>query len=127
MMEISIDKKGEGFTREFPRVSTTLDSDLRMLDPAKKFADRVPTQTRTLGGGGVMLVSPVPLKAGAKIETRLFYYSLVIEFTGKVVWSETVEKFGRQDHYAGVKFQEILPEYLGHIQNIIKSQQNPSH
>jgi hypothetical protein len=111
--------------REHPRVEVDLKTDFRVLMRKPKEGrpqmDRVTSQAKTLGKGGLKFVSTMPLSVGDKIDMRLYYYSLMIEFVAEVVWMEERQGFGPSEYICGSRFAAITYDNIAHLQNIIQS------
>jgi len=111
--------------RFHPRVNVDLKTDFQVLRKAigsDNCSPRVDTTAKTLGTGGVMFVSNIPLTVGTKVDMKLHYYSITIEFVAEVVWTEERAGFNTPEFYCGSRYSAISYDNLTHIQNIIRSQ-----
>ena len=80
-------EKPSKFKRKHSRVNIDLKGDLRILQP-KIDRQVYPGQVQTIGGGGLMILSAVPLLVGTPLQIRLYHQSNVITVNSRVVWSE---------------------------------------
>lgn len=111
--------------RKYPRVNLEMRGDFSLLlqDMEK---ERVPTQIKTLGGGGMMFISPMPLSLGTPLQIRLFHWANVVKLNSKVVWSEPVVENDSTEFRNGVQFDQISNEAMIQIRNIMLTWQKKS-
>ena len=76
--------------RKSARVDIHLKADYRVVLPNKEDA-RVEIETENISLGGLMFYSDRAIKAGTKIDIRLFLAKEPVAFTAKVVWTEKQE------------------------------------
>ncbi|MHB8481525.1 MAG: PilZ domain-containing protein [Nitrospiria bacterium] len=113
--------------RQHPRVNVDLKTDFKILSP--KNGQNFPegeleiSNTRTLSEGGILFVSRVPLNVGAKVDIRLYFYSLAIEFVAEIVWVKEHAAFGASEYFCGSKFSTISDDNFFHLRNILQSYQ----
>lgn len=112
--------------RVHPRVVIDLKSDFQVLQSQKTgetSPHRVDSMAKTLGTGGLMFVSNVPLPVGTKVDMKIHYYSIIIEFVAEVVWTKEEEGFGTSEYFCGSRYSAISYDNMTHVQNILKSHQ----
>ena len=121
------DSQTESFKkRAHPRVDVDLRSDFWVLKPKREkgtLPQRFDSVAKTLGTGGLMFVSGVPLPVGTKVDMKLHYYSITVEFVAEVVWTREETGFGHAEYYCGSRYSAISYDNLTHVQNILKSRQ----
>jgi hypothetical protein len=108
------------FTRRSPRVIAELPADFRILTPNNDI-ERFSLKIKTLSGGGISFLSPVPLIVGTEIEMTLYKLSVPITFTAEVTWTEKVGDFQNERFRCGLKFTQISAEDLANIYQIVTS------
>ncbi|MBI1821688.1 MAG: PilZ domain-containing protein [Nitrospirae bacterium] len=113
--------------RQHPRAEVDLKTDFKILS-AKKEADissdeLVTSNARTLGEGGLLFVSRVPLAVGTRVDMKLYFYSLTIEFVAEVVWMKEQTEFGTSEYFCGSKYAAISNDNFSHLRNILRSYQ----
>lgn len=112
--------------RAHSRVPVDLKSDFQVLQLKNNIdplAQRIDSMTKTLGTGGLMFISNVPLPVGTKVDMKLHYYSIIVEFVAEVVWTKEETGFGTSEYFCGSRYSAISYDNLTHIQNILKSHQ----
>jgi len=110
--------------RAHPRANLELQADFRILLPEKPSEqERRKTRTQTLGGGGLMFISPVPLSLGTKLEMRLFYMTFILEFVAEVVWLEQLVGNETEEFKCGLHYVDISDGDLAYIHYILYSNQ----
>ena len=109
--------------RKYPRVNLEMRGDFSLILPDME-KEKIAAQIKTLGGGGLMFVSPVPLSIGTALQFRIFYWANVIKFTTRIVWSEPDVNPESTQFKNGGKFEDISNETMIQIRNIMQSQQN---
>jgi len=97
--------------RKHPRVNKNIKGDYRLVLPEER-KERLPLETETISGGGLMFLSSIPIKEGAHLEFRLFIKERPIEFTAQAVWTnEQPGLNNKQPVYAtGLRFNIITQE-----------------
>lgn len=113
--------------RAHPRANLELQADFRIVSseqPADQ--ERQKTKTRTLGGGGLMFISPVPLSLGSRLDMRLFYMTFILEFVAEVVWIEQLVGNETGEFKCGLQYVDISDGDLAYIHYILYSNQLPS-
>ncbi len=97
--------------------------DFRILQEEK---DKEPFQGRfnTVGKGGMMLVSPVPLAVDTFLQVRLFEGNRVITFLSKVVWMNPADKNEERDFNVGLQYDPMHQVSLLDIDFLIQTRQN---
>ena len=111
------------YDRRYPRVNLELKADFRILLPQNE-KDRFELQTKSLGGGGLMFLSPVKLSSGTRVEIRLFYYAHVIQFIAEVVWTEQLVGTETADFKCGLEYVKISQDDLLNIHQILENHRN---
>lgn len=89
--------------RKFPRINLEMNGDCRILMPEKD-QERYPSHIKTLGGGGLMLISPLLLSEGTPLQVRIFHPAGPITLNACVVWAETLGKDEGTGFKVGLKF-----------------------
>ncbi|MBI3595337.1 MAG: PilZ domain-containing protein [Nitrospirae bacterium] len=110
--------------RAHPRVAVDLKTEFQVLKPKLKsefLPKRVESMAKTLGTGGLMFTSNTHLPIGTKVDMKLYYYSITIEFVAEVVWTKEEEGFGTTEYYCGSRYSAISYDNLTHVENILKS------
>lgn len=111
-------KKRPEFNRNYPR----LNIDMLAYYPISingSYEKEIPLYLKTIGKGGLMFLSSIPLSVGKELPMRLLYYSKVIEFTARGVWTEKVQKRDTRLFKSGAIFTEISSENLDTINHIV--------
>lgn len=88
--------------------------------------ERIPAEFRTLGEGGAMFISSMPLSVGTPLQVRLFHWANVVKFTSKVVWSEPSDDTDSKEFRNGVQFDLISNESMIQVRNIMLTWQKKS-
>jgi hypothetical protein len=110
--------------RAHPRANLELQADFRILLPDQPAEEsRRKARTETVGGGGLMFVSPVALSLGTRLEMRLFYMTFVLEFVAEVVWIEQLVGNETDDFKCGLRYVDIADGDLAYIHYILYSNQ----
>jgi hypothetical protein len=109
--------------RKYPRVNLEMKGDFSLLLPEMD-KERIPAEVKTLGGGGIMFISPLPLSIGTPLRVRIFHWANVVKFTSRVVWSEPIVKKESTGFQNGVQFEQISNETLVQIRNIMQTWMN---
>lgn len=112
----------EYIRRKYPRVDLELTAAFRVIGTER---GELHILTKTLGGGGLMFISPVQLSVGDILEAVLFYLTLQIQFKTKVVWTEQQLENQISDFKCGLEYTEISDEDRSLIFNIVMSNQDP--
>ena len=117
----------EVYNRKHTRINLDLQAFFQILVKGKD-EKRIPLTIKTIGRGGLMFISPIPLSIGKELLMRVHYYSRIIDFTAKGVWLEKVEKNKHSLFRSGATFTEISDEnrvQIDHILNIHTGYHNP--
>jgi hypothetical protein len=110
--------------RAHPRANLELQADFRILLPDHPTEEsRQKAKTETVGGGGLMFVSPVVLSLGTRLEMRLFYMTFVLEFIAEVVWIEQLVGNETDEFKCGLRYVDIADGDLAYIHYILYSNQ----
>ncbi|MBI1824610.1 MAG: PilZ domain-containing protein [Nitrospirae bacterium] len=110
--------------RAHPRANLELQADFRILLSDTPTEDqRQKAKTETLGGGGLMFVSPIQLSLGNRLEMRLFYMTFVLEFVAEVVWIEQLVGNETEEFKCGLRYVDIADGDLAYIHYILYSNQ----
>lgn len=112
--------------RAHPRVAVDLKTDFQVLQFRKEgnfSPERVVSMAKTLGTGGLMFISNVPLPVGTKVDMKIHYYSITVEFVAEVVWTKEEAGFGASEYFCGSQYSAISYDNMTHIRNILKSHQ----
>ena len=106
--------------RKYPRVKLEMNGDFSLLLPEMD-KERTPAEIKTLGGGGIMFISSIPLSVGTPLQMRLFHWANVVKFTSRVVWSDPIVENDSTGFQNGVQFEQITNESLIQIRNIMQT------
>ena len=108
------------YTRRSTRIAAELPADFRIHLPNKDL-ERYSLNIKSLSGGGLSFLSPVPLPIGTQIEMTLYDLTVQIIFTAEVIWIEKATDFKTKTHKCGLKFTRISDEDLAHFYRIVMS------
>jgi hypothetical protein len=116
------------FVRKYPRIYLELLAKFSVADPAEEGSKKESVLIKTLGGGGVMFVSPTPLEEGTIVDMNVFFEFSVIAFQAEVVWTEINVERKQKEFRCGLKFRSISDDDLLFIQHVLHKQLqiNPS-
>ena len=115
----------KAYYRKYPRVNMELGADFKVVFPSENRAqEKLTTMVETLGGGGLMFVSPIPLSPGIQIDMRLYYDTRVIPIVAEVVWTEPEAETENNRFRCGLEFTFISRDDLLHIHDILFKQLN---
>jgi Tfp pilus assembly protein PilZ len=92
--------------------------DYSFLQPDKD-KERHSSRIKTLGGGGVMILSTAPLSVGTRLLIRLFHYPNIITVNSKVVWAEPREANKLDGFRVGLQFSPPTQSSLLHIEFLL--------
>jgi len=106
------------FTRRSPRVIAELPADFQILSPNEDI-ERYSLNIKSLSGGGLSFLSPVPLPIGTEIEMTVNDLTGQITFNAEVTWTEKVGDFQNRKFKCGLKFTHISDEDLSKIYHIV--------
>jgi len=111
------------FVRKHPRINLELLAEFSVSDPdQKEGVKKESVLIKTLGGGGVMFTSPVPLPEGALVNMKVFFEFSAIPFQAEVVWTELQVERKQNEFRCGLKFRSILDDDLLYIQHFLHKQ-----
>ncbi len=111
-------QKREPYIRNHPRLNIDMLAYYQILVKGM-YEKQIPLFLKTIGKGGLMFLSPIPLSVGKEIPMRLFYYSEFIEFTAKGVWAEKIQKRDTFLYKSGAVFTNISDKNLNRIGHIV--------
>ena len=97
---------GSGYTiwkRKFPRVDLEMKGDFQILMPDRD-RDHHSGRIKTLGGGGMMMISPLPLSEGTPLQVTILLPPDPITLNARVVWAEPAGKEAGSGFKVGLKF-----------------------
>jgi hypothetical protein len=97
--------------------------DFRILQEEKE-KEPFPGRIKTVGKGGLMLVSPVPLAVDTHLQVRLFEGNRVITFLSKVVWTNPADKNEAPSFNVGLQYDPIHQVSLLDIDFLIQTKQS---
>jgi hypothetical protein len=118
MVAMTYFKNKTGFKRNYPRLNIDMLAYYQILVNGI-YEKEVPLLLKTIGKGGLMFLSPIPLSIGKELQMRLLYYSKLIEFTAKGVWTEKIERRNRLMFKSGAIFTAISNDNLDYINHIV--------
>jgi PilZ domain-containing protein len=84
------------------------------------------SEIKTLGKGGLMLVSSIPLRVDTRLKVRLLDGNHGITFLSKVVWTNPVEKKDTLGFNVGLQFDPPQQVSLLEIDFLLQSEQKKS-
>jgi len=84
------------------------------------------SEIKTLGKGGLMLVSSIPLSVDTHLKVRLLDGNHSITFLSKVVWTNPVEKKDSSGFNVGLQFDPPQQVSLLEIDFLLQSEQKKS-
>ena len=116
------------FIRRDPRIRVELFADYCVIDsPSDNGVAKESTIVKTLGGGGVMFLSPVHLPKGTHVEMKVFFDIMAITFEAEVVWTELQLERNQKEFPCGLSFSRIADDDLFYIQYMVnqKLHSNP--
>ena len=111
-------QKREPYIRNHPRLNIDMLAYYQILVQGV-YEKEIPLFLKTIGKGGLMFLSPIPLSVGKEIPMRLLYYSEFIEFTAKGVWSERIRKKKTFLYKSGAVFTSISDKNINRIGHIV--------
>ena len=82
------------------------------------------SEIKTVGKGGLMFVSPVPLAVDTHLKVRLLDGNHGIMFLSKVVWTKPVEKNDASGFNIGVQYDPPQQVSLLEIDFLLQTAQN---
>ncbi|MFI5305079.1 MAG: PilZ domain-containing protein [Nitrospiria bacterium] len=109
--------------RNSARINLEIQAAVSITPPGKRFSEMVSVSIKSLGGGGIMIISPILLREGSLVKTTLFFQSSEISFMAEVVWTD--KKSGKKEQKEfrmGLKFRSISDNDLLYIQNFVLKQ-----
>lgn len=89
--------------RKYPRLNREIDGDFRILLPEKD-TKHYSMKTKTIGRGGLMVVSSVFPSIGTPLQLRLFHRPNVITFNSRVVWTKRFKENKHLRFRIGLKY-----------------------
>ncbi|MBI3352651.1 MAG: PilZ domain-containing protein [Nitrospirae bacterium] len=116
------------FVRKYPRINLELLAEFSVTAPAEEGSKKESALIKTLGGGGLMFVSPTPLEEGTIVDMNVFFEFSTIPFQAEVVWTEINVERKQKEFRCGLKFRSISDDDLLYIQHFLHKQLqiNPS-
>lgn len=110
------DQKIVAEIRKHPRLNKKIKGDYRLILPEER-EERVPLETETISGGGLMFLSSHPIQEGAHLEFRLFLKEEPIQFTARAVWTkaETGMKRSESIYATGFQYTVITQEDIAKL------------
>ena len=109
--------------RKFSRVDMDMKGDFRILREEKE-KELFSSQIKTVGEGGLMLVSSVPLAVDTPLQVRLFHGNNVITLFSTVVWTKPVDENEASGFKIGLQYHPIHQASLLHIDFLLQTEQN---
>ena len=107
--------------RKHPRINLEMKGDYSFIQTDKD-KERHLSRIKTLGGGGMMMLSNDPLSVGTPLQVRLFHHPNIITVISKVVWSEPSEPNKADEFQVGLQFWPPTQSSLLHIDFLLKEQ-----
>jgi c-di-GMP-binding flagellar brake protein YcgR len=117
---VSLEK--ENNIRKSPRINLDLRAAISTNSTGKRHSEVISASIKTLGSGGLMIDSPIPLKEGELVEMTLFFQSTAISFISSVVWKQQMDKKKQKTFRCGLTFRSISDEDLMTIKNFVHKQ-----
>ena len=110
------------FVRKHARINLELLAIFSVAGPNEKSSKKESVLIRTLGGGGVMFLSPIPLKEGTLVDMTAFFEFSAIPFLAEVVWTEMNVERKQKEFRCGLKFRSIGDDDLLFIHHFLHKQ-----
>ncbi len=116
------------FVRKHPRINLELLATFSVAASTEDASKKESALIKTLGGGGVMFVSPTPLEEGTIVDMKVFFEFSTVPFQAEVVWTEINVERKQKEFRCGLKFRSISDDDLLYIQHFLHKQLqiNPS-
>jgi len=97
--------------RRHPRLEKKIKGEYRFILPENRM-ERYPLETETISGGGLMFISPQPIREGSHLEFKMMINNHPIEFTAKAVWSREhcIPNMMERRYATGFQFTIITQE-----------------
>jgi hypothetical protein len=105
-----------GYSRNHPRLNISIPAYFKIPGSG---GGQVPVHIQTIGKGGIMFLSFIPLGPGKELQLGLLYYSRRVEFRARGVWSEKFLHKKRALFRSGATFTDIEYDDLGWIEHIV--------
>ncbi len=109
--------------RKFPRIDVEMKGDFWVLEEEKE-KEMFSSEIKTVGKGGAMFISPVPLAVDTHLKVRLLDGNHGITFLSKVVWTKPVEKNEASGFYVGLQYDPTQQVSLLEIDFLLQTAQN---
>jgi hypothetical protein len=106
------------YTKRSQRINVEFPADFQIVWP-KKNLKKIPLNIKSLSGGGVSIISPLPLSVGTQIEMTLYNFAVIITLTAEVIWVEKVKDSQGGKFKCGLTFTQISDEDLVHIYHFV--------
>lgn len=110
------------FVRKHPRVNLELQAEFSVTTPGEANPKKESVLIKTLGGGGIMFVSPMSLQEGSIVDMKVYFEFSSIPFQAEVVWTELQVERKQKEFRCGLKFRSILDDDLLYIQYFLHKQ-----
>jgi hypothetical protein len=110
------------FVRKHPRINLELLATFSVAASTEEDSKEESALIKTLGGGGVMFVSPTPLEEGTIVDMKVFFEFSTIPFQAEVVWTEINVERKQKEFRCGLKFRSISDDDLLYIQHFLHKQ-----
>jgi hypothetical protein len=115
--------ESKNWTRKFPRIDLDLKGEFWILEEVNG-KEMFSTEIKTVGKGGLMLVSSIPLAVDTHLKVRLFDGNHGITFLSKVVWTKPVGKNEASGFNIGLQFDPTQQVSLVEIDFLLQTEQN---
>lgn len=109
--------------RKFPRIQKEMEGQFWVLEAEKK-KEMLSSRTATIGRGGLMFVSSVPISVDTHLKVRLYDENHDITFLSRVVWTKPVEKNQSPGYFIGIQFDPPQQVSLLHIDFLLQNEQS---
>jgi hypothetical protein len=113
----------KNWKRKFPRIDVEMKGDFWVLEEEKE-KEMFSSQIKTVGKGGAMFVSFVPLAVDTHLKVRLYDGNHGILFLSKVVWTMPVEKSEPSCFNIGLQYDPAHQVSLLEIDFLLQNEQN---
>jgi hypothetical protein len=110
------------YERKHSRTNLDLPGAVSIASTGEKKDKPVSIIIKTLGGGGILMISPTPLQEGTLVNITAFFKYLPITFMAEVVWTKSHVEGKQKQFRLGLKFRSILDNDLLYIQQLIDKQ-----
>lgn len=113
----------KNWKRNFSRVDMEMKGEFWILEEVNE-KEMFSSEIKTVGKGGFMFVSPVPLAVDTHLKIRLLDRNHGITFLSKVVWTKSVGKNEASGFYVGLQYDPTDQDSVLEIDFLLQTAQN---